>query len=122
MQKIDLTPMHFEDEDVSIPVTIGKKQYTLRPADGATSARYRNAVMRAIRFKATADKPEMTGVDGLADAEFTLVAGCLHTEEGEQVTESFVRALRSTIVKDLFARAKALSGISDKDGEEAVGK
>ncbi len=115
---MNLEPMAFDDEDIAVPVTIGKKQYMLRPADGGTVTRYRNAIMRAIQFKVVDDKPSMTGVGGLADADIILLAGCLWDGEN-QVSEVFVRAMRGSTMKALFTRAKDLSGIGD---ETALGK
>lgn len=122
---IDTTPMDFPDlERVLIPVKLGKKNYVLAEASEDAAVKYNNASMKATKFN---EEGKAVSVDGVADVEPLLVSMCLfeaddqgkpqYDKEGNligAVALGFVRSLPARIVKPLFERAQAISGLSQK--------
>ncbi|MFA5056492.1 MAG: hypothetical protein WC485_00125 [Opitutaceae bacterium] len=102
---------------VELPVSIGDKKYVLREADGATACAYRNALMRCTKLGPDG-KP--LSMDGIADLEPLLVAGCLFTQTGEPVAEEDVRKMSYRVLKPLYAKAKSISGLDGGNSRDEL--
>lgn len=116
-----LEPKHEE-------VRLGEKMYHLREASEGVAAEYRNCSARAAKLV----DGRIVGWDCVADVQPLLVAGCLFelTAKGDyykdrggvpvHVKEEWVRGLPGSIVKRLFAEAKALCPWLDENPNETV--
>lgn len=105
----DLTP-------IALPVRVKGKDYLLREATGDAVAKWRNAQLRATRLGGDG-KP--ASIDGLADAEPLLVSLCLFEvgQGGKELPVSVqtVRSWPGRITSALFARAKEISELEEKE-------
>lgn len=96
-----------------VSVEIGKDKFILREANGDVAVKFRNARLACYVYT---DQGILKGIEGMANLEPMLVAGCLFkvTPSGERpVTEDEVRALPARVQKKLFARAKAISDLTE---------
>lgn len=112
----DLTP-------IEIPVSIGKKSYTLREASAGAACRYRNFMLSCGKLGPDG-KPISLG--DMQDAEPLLVSLCLFesNEDGKEIPVSLpaVRSWRHRIVSDLYRKAKEISGLDRPDTEDELVK
>lgn len=116
LRLVDLAP-------IKVPVFIGEKEYTLCEATEGVHVAYQNALMRATKFTSEEGggmKP--TSIDGMADAEPLLVAGCLFENKiiGNEsrlcpIPESAIRSWPHRLVKPIFVLAKKISGIDEEE-------
>ncbi len=110
-------------EETRIPVKYGGHLYLLCEATGGTAAKYQNTMLSAARMERGADKSvKVSGMGGLADAEFVLLAGCLwHTNpDGSKkstVAESVIRGWPHRVTEPLYKKAKEISLI-DVEGTD----
>lgn len=111
-------------EPKSVRVTLAGEPYLLREASEDAACRFHNAAMRAAKMS----DGKVTGVDGVADSEPILVAGCLFKlvkvkgrDVEQPVSLQFVRDLPARVVKPLFERAKRISGL-DEEPESVLRK
>ncbi len=116
-----MSEMSFDLTATEVPVTIDGEDYVLREASGDTACRYQNAQVACMRMT----DGQVSKVTAIADTQPLLVSLCLvklvqkpDSDEPElrrPVPISTVRGWPSRVVKDLFERAKEISGL-----EEAV--
>lgn len=120
-------------EPVQIPVRYEGRLYLLCDASGGTVARYRNAMLGSAQMQRNQDQSvKISGMGGLADAEFTLLAGCLwYATEGEDgkpvkgkqtVDEKVLRTWPNRVIEPLATKAKEISLVEeDKTGRAVEG-
>lgn len=104
-----------------------KPSHRLREATEDVACKFRNAAMRAARMT----DGKVVGVDGMADCEPILVAGCLFKLVPDPKSPGGVRELACTVgevrswsarvVGPLFDRAKLISGMTDAAAEGGDG-
>jgi hypothetical protein len=103
-------------EAIEIPVTYKGQKYLLCDASGGTVAKYRAAMLSGAQMQRNHDKStKVSGMGGLADAEFILLAGCLWVTDpsgarGKQnVDERVIRSWPNRITEPLCKKAKEIS-------------
>lgn len=101
---------------IEIPVKFPNKTYTLREASGDIATSYRNRAMACSKF---GENGKIVAIEGMADLEPYLVHCCLLDEEGNRLPEAMIRNWPARIVKDLFNKAKEISGL-DEESEESL--
>ena len=100
---------------VTIPVRIGDTAYILRQASGDAAVKYRDRVMSCTTF---GKDGAATGVKGIAGVEPYLVSLCLfEVSEGKEkaVLEQTVRSWPNPLMKKLYDKARAISGMEEVD-------
>ncbi len=103
---------------IEIPVTIGDKKFILREAMEDAACQYQNALFHGM-ILGESGKP--VKIRNMADTEPLLVSLCLFDAElNTNVSLETVKALPSRIVKDLFNKAKEISGIDEADTRESL--
>lgn len=115
-------------EPISIPVKRRGKNYVLREALESVAVRFKNAKARAVKFS----DGKSTGIDGLAECEPLLVAGCLFEElppkqQGgpptyRSVPEHAIRDWTAREIKPLYEAALKISGLEDDESVESLEK
>lgn len=112
-------------EPIEIPVTYNKQKYLLCDASGGTVAKYRAAMLNNAQMQRNVDKStKVSGMGGLADAEFILLAGCLwHTDpsggKGKQtVDEKVLRTWPNRVTEPLCKKAKAISMVDEDETKQ----
>ena len=115
-------PLEFPGlEPITVPVTIGKKKYSLREASEEAVIAYKDAITSATQIDGQGKPQRITGISG---SESILVSKCLFElyEVGGEVKErpvllSTVRSWPSRVVRPLFDRIQAISEIwrTEKD-------
>jgi hypothetical protein len=110
---------------ITVPVKLGEKDFVLVEASEEASMKYRDKMTTGMTF---VDGKPNSMPTGAIEAEAALVAGCLfecYTDKGETkhrpVSLPYVLKLPRRIVRDLFDRAKEISGI-DVDSVEVIEK
>lgn len=114
-----LAPIDYDadnKEPVEIPVTYKGRKYVLKEADGSVSFAYRSAAGKGVRL--VDEKVQADSITGTIEAEFTLVGGCLYHTEGEMKDKAvgtlFAKSLPNRLLKELYERAKVISGLDNK--------
>ena len=130
----DSHPPGFDDCDFNlgsltpIEIPIGD-QYVLREASEDVAKRFRNRTMAGA--KVDSDGNITRSLDGMADLEPLLVAGCLFKKNPKQkdnggpvfdvpVSDAEVGRMPARFVRKLFVRAKEISGIDERETVEGL--
>lgn len=100
----------FELEAVCIPVVIGEEEYELREASAASACLWQNDLLSKAKM---GPDGKVQSAKGIADSEPYLVHLCLVDTKGERVPLATVRSWPSRIVKELFKKAKEISGLDE---------
>lgn len=117
----DLTP-------VEIPITLSGEKYFLTEAPESVAIAYRNANIRGAKLT----DGKVTGIDGIAEADAILVAGCVaqcdrstgrlrRDPNGDPITVE-VRAVKrwpARVVKRLAEKIKDISDLREQPQTEA---
>lgn len=119
----DLTP-------IEVPVTLGSKKYVLREASEGTSCTFNAARLRGSEITRGNDgKMTVRQLGGAADLQPLLVSLCLYAVGPDNkivllpngdpdlkylVPLATVRSWPARVVKPLFEKAKAISGLSEE--------
>lgn len=115
--------MNFESiEPISIPVTIAGKNYVLKEATADVACKYRNIILKSTKLNVDG---RVTSMEGLADAEPFLVSLCLFEVDGDKLKPVPITTIRSwpnRIQKALFAEAKNISELDEKETEAILQK
>lgn len=107
-------------EATVVPVFIGEEEYELREASAAAACLWQNDFLSKAKI---GPDGKIQSAKGIADSEPYLVSLCLFEKEsGKRVELSTVRSWPSRIVKDLFKKAKDISGLEDTDEEKESAK
>lgn len=120
-----LAPMQFTEDFIEIPVKVGTKDYVLCEANEEVAKQFANK--RADAIRQVGDVRRLVGVGEL---QSFLLSKCLFElgpdDKRIPVSQSTMLRWRSDVVKQLFERAKAISGLNEEDekktGEEELGK
>lgn len=113
----DLAPQEFK-------FTLNKKKYVLREAPADAGRRWRNANLAGATMK----DGRVTVPDSMADSETILVQGCVKEQFGDPIRErdvtlSQIREWPDRVTRNLFERAKKMSGLDKEDeGDEGAEK
>ena len=107
---------------IEVPVKIIDKNYVLREASEDAACRWRNSQVSGAKMV----DGKVSGLGNLADGEPLLVSLCLFElvpevkqfPDGKPVPLQTVRSWPARVVKQLFAKAKEISGLSE--GEESI--
>ena len=97
-------------------VYVAGKRYEMREASEGVAIRYRNATLASFRLV----DGKASRIEGLADAEASLVADCLKGESGDGqfttlVTPDLVRSWPARVVKPLFEWIKDASDLGETE-------
>lgn len=121
-----MEPLVFDDiAPIEVSVTIKGKSYILREASEAASSRYKNAQFKAMKLAEGIDGSKTSSIDGMAETEALLVSLCLFekTETGEKtVPLEEIKRLPHKVVEPIFKCAEEISGLQNKESEEALVK
>lgn len=122
-----MEPLIFDDiAPVEIPVRVGSRSYILREASEAAASQYKNAQLKAMKLAESADGSKHSSIDGMAETEALLVSLCLFekTENGGERTVPIleIKKLPHRIIKPLFEKAEAISGLQNKETKEEIVK
>lgn len=109
-------------EPAEISFSYRQRPYVLKEATAGIGVAYRNACFNAAKMS----DGKVRGVNNLADAELVLVTGCVFEKRasGElgAVSVGWVKALPDKVFKQLFEKARDISGLQDKKDAVAIRK
>lgn len=114
----NLEPMEFKLERLVVPVklidpeTNKADNYELREATGADATKFRDFIVQRTKLGPNG-KPQSMGA--IAGSEPMLVSMCLfYGDTNKNVPENVVRKWPARIQKELFQRAKEISGLKEE--------
>jgi hypothetical protein len=107
---------------IEVPVKVAGRNYVLREATEEAACRWRNHMLRATRI---GQDGRPTGIGDLADSEPLLVSLCLFEAKedgtaGAPVKLAAVKGWPSRVVGRLFAKAKQISELEEKEDRAAL--
>jgi hypothetical protein len=103
----EVSKLEFDDlAPREVPVRLGKQEYILAEASAGAAAAYDNRKMKGATL---GEDGTFARLENLADLRPYAISLCLRKENGEMVTEEWVRSLPDRIIDPLYDRLREIS-------------
>lgn len=119
VKKIVGEGMVFELEAIAIPVIIGEVEYELREASAASACLWQNDFLSKAKL---GPDGKVQSAKGIADSEPYLVHLCMVDSAGKRVPLETVKSWPAKIVRELFKKAKEISGLDETKADKESAK
>lgn len=110
--------LRFEEDVVTVSVTVGQNTYTLTEASEGAHTKYQDKISSCMKM---GPDGALTGVKDIAGVEAYLLSMCLTNGDGKHVAVDIIRKWPIRYVKEIVKKAKEISGI-EEGGKEALEK